>query len=137
MEEIIIYRANDGTDFDDGYDCRLYEWKCSVEDQMPLPVILLDQQFKPLPITESSSFENCWYIFLGSETAASFLAEIWDYDILPADRPRFLNTWNDKSGLWAYNEDVNDWYHLGNRLKELQDEADKCMEAVNNELGGI
>jgi hypothetical protein len=137
MEEIIIYRADDGTDFEDEYDCRLYEWECSIKDQMPLPVVLLDKHFKPLPVTEPSSFEDCWYIFLGSETAASFLADIWDCDITSTYCPRFLHTWDDKSGLWAYDEDTDGWYHLGNRLKELQTEADKCMETINNELGGI
>ena len=138
MEEIVIYRADDGTDFDDEYDCRYYEWSTNVKDNDHLPVKLLNSNCQTLPRHETDSFNDAYFIFIGSEEAADFLADIWDTNMVEVYAPHFLCRYNTrKTGLWAYDESTEEWYHLGDRLAELQEIADRCMEAVNNELGGI
>lgn len=133
MEEITIYRADDGTDFDDEYDCLYYEWSTRVEDGMQgLPLKLLDMNYRVLSLRDTDSYNDCSFIFIGSEDAADFLSEIWDTDMVEVYAPRFLGRWGtDKCGLWARDEDTEEWYHLGDRLAELQNIADQCMKAVN------
>lgn len=133
MEEITIYRADDGTDFDDEYDCLYYEWSTRVEDGVRnLPLKLLSENYNELSLRDTDSYNDCYFIFIGSEEAAEFLSDIWDCDMVEVYAPRFLNRWGtDRCGLWAYDEEAEDWYHLGNKLAELQDMADHCMQVVN------
>lgn len=137
MEEIIIYRADDGTDFDDEYDCRFYEWQCSVKDEESPQVVLMDVNYKRLPLDHTESYSDVYYIFIGDEKSAHFLYDIWDFDMVDAYRPDFLCGYKVKTGLYAYDCEDEKWYHLGDRLEEIQQEADRCMRTVNEWFGGI
>jgi hypothetical protein len=138
MEEIIIYRADDGTDFDDEYDCRYYEWSSNIKDNANLPLKLLNGNCQTLSLHETDSYNDAYFIFIGSEEAADFLADIWNTDMVDVYVPRFLRRYGGrKTGLWAYDESTEEWYHLGDRLAELQEMADKCMQAVNDDFGGV
>ena len=137
MEEIIIYRADDGTDFDDEYDCRFYEWQCSVKDEQSPQVVLMDVNYKRLPLDHTDSYNDVYYIFIGDERSAHFLADIWDCDMVDTYRPDFLCRYTVKTGLYAWDEENEKWYHLGDKLEEIQREADRCMRTVNEWFGGI
>ena len=137
MEEIIIYRADDGTDFDDEYDCRFYEWQCSVRDEQSPQVVLMDANYKRLPLDHTDSYNDVYYIFIGDEKSAHFLYDIWDCDMVDTYRPDFLCGYKVKTGLYAYDEEDEKWYHLGDKLEEIQREADRCMRTVNEWFGGI
>lgn len=137
MEEIIIYRADDGTDFDDEYDCRFYEWQCSVKDEESPQVVLMDANYKRLPLDHTESYSDVYYIFIGDEKSAHFLYDIWDFDMVDVYRPDFLCGYTINPGLYAYDEADENWYHLGERLAEIQHDADRCMETVNEWFGGI
>lgn len=138
MERIIIYRADDGTDFTDEYECQYYEWSSSIKDNADLPLMLLDVNYHPLCLHETDSYNDAYFIFIGSEKAADFLADIWDTNMVDVYAPHFLGRYSTrKTGLWAYDESTEEWYHLGDRLAELQEMADKCMKAVNDDFGGV
>ena len=34
-------------------------------------------------------------------------------------------------GLYAYDHDREEWYHVGEKIAELQDMADQAMEVIN------
>jgi hypothetical protein len=137
MEEIIIYRANDGTDFDYEYDCQFYEWQCSVRDEQSPQVVLMDVNYKRLPLDHTDSYTDVYYIFIGDEKSARFLYDIWDCDMVGTYRPDFLCGYKIKTGLYAYDVENEKWYHLGDKLEEIQREADRCMRTVNEWFGGI
>ena len=77
------------------------------------------------------------HIFLPSEKSAEQIYGAWDYQVIGMEAPRFL--WGchyspPNLGLWAYDETTENWYHVGDRMKELETMANKCMDAIN---GGI
>lgn len=45
---------------------------------------------------------------------------------------RFL--FADTPGLFAYDEIIDEWYHVGTRLQEIQSIADQAMKTINENL---
>lgn len=64
MREEIRWIAEDGTVFDDECECREYEWK---ESTASATFTLLSDRFRILPVDETKSYEDCWYIYLPTE----------------------------------------------------------------------
>lgn len=128
MREEIRWIAEDGTIFEDEDECREYEWK---ESTASATFVLLSDSFKVLPVDETGSYADCWYIYLPTEKSVRQIVQCWDTDILGEYLPDPFNSWSVDTGLWAYDTDDNSWYHLGNRLKGLQHIANSCMSAIN------
>lgn len=131
MREITWWEADDGTKFEFESECAEYEWKQKVEKHETM-YTLLDGSCNILSNFETSAYEDCYFIFLRNSKSASILRELWDDDhILSVCCPDFLASWHVEPGLWSYDEDNDVWYHLGERIAELQDVANACMEAIN------
>lgn len=131
MTEIVIYRADDGTEFEDEWDCRHYEWQqsCGNEDYT-----LLGCHFQILPNEETNSYEDACFIFVPTQRSAFALCANWDTDMIGADCPSFLPWRGDQTielGLWAWDEDLERWYHLGKKVEELNKMATAAMDAIN------
>ena len=132
MIEIIKYVADDGTEFDDEYDCREYEWQQSFD--RTIQFVLLDGRRRRLDPIETSSYEDVWFIFIPNETAYHQLRRAWDGNWIDACSPNFL--WDNipKFGLWAYDEGINrddGWYHVGDYIQSFQTMADEVMAVIN------
>ena len=131
MTEITIYRADDGTDFEDEWDCQQYEWRQSCENA---EYTLLDNRFRILPTDETSSYEDAFFIFIPTQQSAFELFANWDTDMIRVDCPSFLPCRADHEveiGLWAWDEDDEKWYHLGKKIDELTQVANRAMNAIN------
>jgi hypothetical protein len=131
MQEIIIYRADDGTDFEDEWDCQKYEWEQSCKD---VDYELLSNRFQILPTDETGSYEDAFFIFVPTQQSAFALYANWDTDMISAECPSFLPWRGDQKielGLWAWDEDFEKWYHLGKRIDELNQLANRAMDAIN------
>lgn len=131
MQEITIYRADDGTDFEDEWDCKHYEWQQSCAEA---EYTLLDYRFRILPANETNSYEDVFFIFIPTDASAFALSSNWDIDMINADCPAFLPWRGDQTielGLWAWDEDDEKWYHLGKKIDELTQIANKAMDAIN------
>lgn len=131
MQEIIIYRADDGTDFEDEWDCKHYEWQQSCEKA---EYTLLDCHFQILPTEDINSYRDVYFIFIPTQTSAFELSDNWDTDMISMDCPSFLPWRGDQTielGLWAWDEDLENWYHLGKKVDELTQLATKAMDAIN------
>lgn len=131
MQEIIIYRADDGTEFEDEWDCKHYEWQqnCANEEYT-----LLGCHFQILPLEETGSYEDACFIFVPTQRSAFALSANWDTDMIGADCPSFLPWRGDQTielGLWAWDEDLEKWYHLGKKVDELTQLANRAMDAIN------
>ena len=133
MIERIIYEADDGTQFDYEEDCLEYEWGLKLGDNIEFALVNHKKTRKLNP-KDYKSYEEAWYIFVPNETAFKQLQDAWDGNYIDACYPPFL--WEDvhKYGLWAYDESINrsdGWYHVGEYLQSIQQEADTVMGLIN------
>lgn len=131
MTEMTIYIADDGTSFEDEFDCRQYEWEQSFNGQ-PL-FQMLGAYYERLDPKDSGSYESPYFLFFPSHEAIQQCQEVWDDDIVDTCQPRFLRDHHSyiDCGLWAYDETTEDWFHLGKRIEELTAIANKALETVN------
>ena len=130
MTELHLYVADDGTEFEDEEECLLYEAGCRARGLKG--VVLLDENFHPLPLSDLSQWENAWFIYAKDIQALRDLSDIWDWDLTGISPPRFL--FADTPGLFAYDGTIDEWYHMGTRLQEIQSVADRAMKAINDNL---
>ena len=134
MREITIWDADDGTKFDDEYECAEYEFAQQVKKHRKC-FGLLGSQYNLLDPTKPGSYEDAYFIYLPNSESAEILRNLYSNDsVVSANVPDFLNDWSVDAGLWAYDDDDDNWYHLGGKIAELQDMADQCMETVNQGL---
>lgn len=131
MTEIHLYVADDGTEFEDEEDCLRHEAECRARG-LKGRVVLLDGGFCPLPLSDLSQWENAWFIYAKDIQALRDLSDVWDWDLTGMAPPRFL--FADTPGLFAYDETIDEWYHMGTRLQEIQFVADKAMKTINENL---
>ena len=131
MIERIIYEADDGTEFDCEEDCLQYEWGLKLGDSIQFS--LLGRKKNKLNPKDYTAYEDAWFIFVPNETAFKQLQNAWDGNYIDTCYPPFL--WDDvhKYGLWAYDESIcrDGWYHVGEYIQKIQNEADAVMVIVN------
>ena len=130
MTEIHMYVADDGTRFEDEEECLRYE--AGRQAQELKGVVLLDENFRPLPLSDLSQWENAWFIYAKDIQALRDLSDVWDWDLTGISPPRFL--FADTPGLFAYDGTIDEWYHMGTRLQEIQSSADQAMKTINDNL---
>ena len=132
MTEIHLNIADEGTEFEDEEECLRHEVGCRV--QLLKGVVLLDEDFRPIPLSDLNQWENAWFIYAKDIQALRDLYDVWDWDwgLTGMRAPRFLLA--DTPGLFAYDKTINEWYHMGTRLQEIQSIADKAIKIVNDNL---
>ena len=131
MTELHLYIADDGTKFEDEEECRLYEAGYRAEN-LKGQVVLLDENFRLLPLSDLSQWEDAWFIYAKDIQALRDLSDLWDWDLTGMKPPRFL--FADTPGLFAYDGTIDEWYHVGTRLQEIQSIADQAMKTINENL---
>ena len=131
MTEIHLYVADDGTEFEDEEECRRHEAGCRAFE-LKGRVVLLDENFLPLLLTDLSQWENAYFIYAKDIQALRDLSDVWDWDLVGISPPRFL--FADTPGLFAYDGIIDEWYHMGTRLQEIQSVADQAMEIINKNM---
>lgn len=137
MTEITKYVADDGTEFDDEWDCRHYEWQQTFEGDARFQ--MLDCGKDRLDPTDAQSYEDAYFLFFPSHESILQCQEVWDCDMVDAYIPRFLNPSRHHHaeidcGLWVYDDTTEEWYHIGKRIEELTKLANDCLEVIN---GGV
>ena len=130
MTELHLYIAEDGTKFEDEEECLRYEAGCQAQELKG--VVLLDDVFKPIPLSDLSQWENAYFIYAKDIQALRDLSDVWDWDLTGMASPRFL--FADTPGLFAYDGIIDEWYHMGTRLQEIQSVADQAMEIINKNM---
>ena len=131
MRELQLYIAGDGTEFEDEEECLRYEAGCRAKE-LKGRVVLLDVDYCPLPLSDLSQWEDARFIYAKDIQALRDLSDLWDWDLVGISPPHFL--FADKSGLFAYDETIDEWYHMGTRLQELQAIADRAMKIINDNM---
>lgn len=131
MREIHLYVADDGTEFEDEEECLRYETGCKAQE-LKGQVVLLDENFRSLSLSDLNQWKDAWFIYTKDIQALRDLSDVWDWDLTGMRAPRFL--FADTPGLFAYDEIIDEWYHVGIRLQEIQSIADQAMKAINENL---
>ena len=131
MTELHLYVADDGTEFEDEEDCLRHETGCRAQE-LKGQVALLDENFRLLPLSDLSQWENAWFIYAKDIQALRDLSDLWDWDLVGMKPPRFL--FADTPGLFAYDEIIDEWYHVGTRLQEIQSIVDQAMKTINDNM---
>lgn len=131
MRELHLYIAEDGTEFEDEQECYAYETEQSAK-KLKGKVVLLDHQFKPIPLDNLGDWDKTFFIFVKDVPALHKLRAVWDWDLTGMCIPDCLM--EDTTGLFAYDEDYDTWYHLGAHLQKVQSIADKAMKIVNDNM---
>ena len=131
MTEVHLYVADDGTEFEDEEECLRHEAGCRAFE-LKGRVVLLDEDFLPLLLTDLSQWENARFIYAKDVQALQDLSDVWDWDLTGMSPPHFL--FEDKAGLFAYDGTIDEWYHMGTRLQEIQSNADRAMEIINKNM---
>lgn len=132
MREVTYWEADDGTEFDDEWDCRHYEWMQTVGEPT---FFLLDDKLNLLDAKNVRNYEDAWYIYIPTLDAVKQLKQIWDGEFIDALSPWFI--WKDETdielGLWVYDEDIHEsgWYHLGKYIEEKTALANECLLKIN------
>ena len=130
MTELHLYIADDGTEFEDEEACLRHEAGCRA--QLLKGVVLLDENFRPLPLSDLSQWENAWFIYAKDIQALRDLSDVWDWDLTGISPPRFL--FADTPGLFACDENQDRWYHMGTCIQEIQSVADRAMKVINDNM---
>ena len=131
MTELHLYVADDGTEFEDEEECLWHETGCRAQE-LKGQVALLDENFRLLPLSDLSQWENAWFIYAKDIQALRDLSDLWDWDLTGMRAPRFL--FADTPGLFAYDEIIDEWYHVGTRLQEIQSIVDQAMKTINDNM---
>ena len=131
MRELHLYIAEDGTEFEDEQECLAYETAQSAKT-LKGKVALLDADFKVIPLDILEEWDRAYFIFVKDVSALHELRNVWDWDLTGLCPPGFL--FEDTAGLFAYDDDADDWYHMGIRLQGLQTIADKAMKIINENV---
>lgn len=138
MTEITKYVADDGTEFDDEWDCRHYEWQQTFEGGKPL-FQMLDAGLGRLDPMDAQAYTDASFLFFPTHEAIQQCQEVWDDDMIDTYLPRFLNPARRHHteidcGLWAFDENTEEWYHIGKRIEELTKLAEQALTVIN---GGV
>lgn len=131
MREVHLYIAEDGSEFEDEQECLAYEAGQNAR-MLKGQVVLLAENFQPIPLSDLSEWDAAWYIFVKDLSALHALRNVWDWDLTGLYPPDFLN--GDTAGLFVYDENYDEWYHMGTKLQELQSLANKVMGVVNENV---
>ena len=131
MRELHLYVAEDGTEFEDEEECLAYETAQSAK-KLKGKVVLLNADFEVIPLDALEDWDRVYFIFVKDVSALHELRDVWDPDLTGLYPPDFLN--EDTAGLFAYDDDADNWYHMGTRLQGLQAIADKAMSIINKNV---
>ena len=126
----MTYVADDGTEFENEEECLRHEAGCRAQGLKG--IVLLDENFRPIPLSDLSQWENAWFIYAKDIQALRDLSEICDWYLTGMRPPRFLLA--DTPGLFVYDETIDEWYHMGTRIQAIQYLADRAMKIINENL---
>ena len=104
----------------------------SLQKKLKGKVVLLDADFKVIPLHALADWDRACFIFVKDVSALHELRDVWDWDLTGLYPPNFLD--GDTAGLFAYDDNYDAWYHMGTRLQGLQAIADKAMSVINKNV---
>ena len=119
MKEIRYWVAEDGTKFDDEYECETYEKTQNLQGHKK-EFVFLDDKKNPIKIDMNTRVSNIEYIIIKSDEGAKAVGEWLDYEgyLNPFD-----GVYEDCVGTWVYGSTpcmTDDWMKLELVIEQLQ-----------------
>ena len=114
----IIYRAKDGTEFDNEYDCENYENALECEK---LKDSLFWWTYRQVSIPVSTNADELYYFYIKSEEALDYMEEVfrnygWSaYDELEV------------GGVYYWNDIEESFYNIAEQIDRLNDDIKKLQ----------
>lgn len=119
MTEKTIYVADDGKEFNEEWDCRIYERECRINPLLKSGTIVMWNRDKK----RTTETDDAYYVSVKSLPAARVLKDIFDED--GYECPCY-NSWSGKLeiGEFYYDGEYDKWHSLD----ELKFEYDSLCE---------
>lgn len=95
----IVYIADDGTEFNDEYDCRDYEWTLERKEAFDLIEFYDADDNKIKNIMTQNAYDKVWTIVVPTAEAAKAIVDLGDYKGFSA----YLDICS--AGTWEWHED--------------------------------
>lgn len=119
----IIYRADDGREFDDEYECEAYEDQQKIKD-MNLQSRFFDENGYLIPLEDIVyCLERAWYMEIATMEEARFFAEYAEREvgiILFEDKPQVGRFYYAENEEWRPIEDLYQRYAKVNDIFERE-----------------
>ena len=119
MKEIYYCLAEDGTKFDDRWDCIAYERRLNLEKHKD-EFVFLDYRKNVIPI-EQATTEEVMYIIVKNAKCAEAIGEWFESDSCQSP---FEGFYYEVEGTWVYgdilNEGSDEWLKLELEIEKLQ-----------------
>ena len=120
----IIYRADDGREFDDEYECEAYENQQKIKD-MNLQSRFFDENGRLIPMEDIVyCVERAWYMEIATMEEARFLAEYAEREVgivLFEDKPQVGRFYYIEDEGWRPIEDLYQRYAKVNSIFEKEE----------------
>lgn len=121
MQEVRYWLADDGTKFEEEWDCVQYERQTKLKE-CNNDFVFYDYHKRVIPIEEASTDRVC-YILIKTPAAADYVGEWFESD--SCDNPFEGCGFGNEVGLWFYgeNEDYgrgDTWYRIETEIEKLQ-----------------
>lgn len=132
----VIYRANDGTEFDDEYECRTHERVLKEQELLNSGIIFLDSYREKIdtPIYNS---ETIYHMYFPTVESMKILNKIYqdEYDDIVKKLNKNEET---KPNIWYHWNDLEECFESDEyKIKQLQDhieEYDDILKKINQEV---
>lgn len=132
----IIYRAKDGKEFEDEYECEKYERKLRETELFKTGIIFLDYYNEKVnsPIYES---EKIYHIYFPTEESIKFFKQVYEEEN-DSIIDKLILVEEIKPNIWYHFDDFEDSYFSYERkIKEFQEEIEKyddIFKKINQEV---
>ena len=129
MKEIRFWQADDGTKFDDEYECIEYERKTILKNHKD-DFVFLDCNREAISI-EDAKTDNICYIIVKNQKYAYDIGSWFESDGCPDP---FYGFYPNVEGTWVWGDILemgDEWVHLESEIEKLQTlvkELNECAE---------
>lgn len=117
MIECVSYIADDGTVFEDEYECLEYE-RTLILKKCEHDIHMWDNEFQPIPITDSQALDKVYYLTCDTAEAVEAMNDWFEH--MGYSSPFEGNkSFADMAGRHYYWQDNDEWYEADNLIEKV------------------
>lgn len=123
MEEVVMFKAEDGTLFEDADDCVSYEFELAKQEFILQNELLLFTDFnsKPVNLFKETNFEDFDIIVFKSQQALDYFVKVCESLDLTVDGI-------DDIGGYYYNHEGWRWEKISEKIEKLRTELNNYLQ---------
>lgn len=117
MIERVSYIADDGTVFEDEYECLEYE-RTLILKKCEHDIHMWDNEFQPIPIADSKALDKVYYLTCDTAEAVEAMNDWFEH--MGYSSPFEGNkSFADMAGRHYYWQDNDEWYEADNLIEKV------------------